>query len=52
MMTYFYSQNSYNMFQVLRNFTSSLETSNASFALNWVDLMEVLLGGNISGCKN
>jgi len=44
MMTYFYSLNSNNMFQVLRNFTSSLETSNASFALNWVDMMTLLLG--------
>ena len=46
MMTYFCSLNSNNMFQVLRNFTSSLETSNASFALNSVDMTALLLGAN------
>ena len=40
------------MFQVLRNFTTSLETRNASFALNWVDMIIVLLGRNISGYRN
>ena len=52
MMTYLCSLNSSNMFQVLRNFTSSLETSNASFVLSWVDMTTVLLGRNISGYRN
>jgi len=52
MMTYFYSLNSKNMFQVLTNFTSSLETSNANFALNSQLMMIVLLGQNISGYWN
>jgi len=47
MMTFFCSLNSNNVFQVLRNFTSSLETSNASFALNWEDLIILLLGRNM-----
>jgi len=46
MMTYFYSLNSNNLFQVLRNFTTSREKSNASFALNWEDLTKLLLGAN------
>jgi len=40
------------MFQVLRNFTTSLETSNANFALNSQLLITVLLGRNISGYRN
>jgi len=52
LMTYFCSLNSNNMFQVLRNFTTSLETSNANFALNSQLMMVVLLGQNISGYRN
>jgi len=51
-MTCFCSLNSNNMFQVLRNFTTSLETSNASFALNSQLMTTVLLGRNISGYRN
>ena len=52
MMTCFYSLNSNNTFQVLRNFTSSLETNNANLALNSQLMMAILLGRNISGYRN